>query len=167
MLELCNITYIAPADAGRVDLPGASFDIYLSTNFLEHIAREELLHILRHGKGLLKPGGLSVHLIDNSDHNARELYGAARFDFLRFDDAEWAGMDDDRTKNTNRLRSSEYIPIFEAAGFSILETQATIDYEARAAIKAGALPLSPRFRDMAADDLATRTSLITARKPMA
>lgn len=165
VLELCNITYIAPADAGKIALPASSFDIFLSTNFLEHIARDELPHVLRHGGHLLKPGGLSVHLIDNSDHNAHECSGVSRFSFLRFDDAEWLRMDYSQTKNTNRLRSSEYLPIFESAGFNELETQATIDYEARDAIDAGTLPLSPRFQNMVADDLATRTTLITSRKP--
>ena len=43
MLILCNVTYLAPADGGCIDLPDGSFDLHLSNTVLEHVPVDGLL----------------------------------------------------------------------------------------------------------------------------
>ena len=79
--------------------------------------------LLRDGNSLLKADGLCVHQISLADHSYRDDAGICRVNFLRFSDDEWR----DRSAKTarhqyeNRLRSSQYPPIFETAGFDVLE----------------------------------------------
>ena len=64
----------------------------------------------------------------------------------------------------NQLRSSQYLPIFEAAGFEILNVERRIEDELVDSIKTGTLPLAERYRGMPIPDLATTSSLIVARR---
>ena len=161
-MTLCNITYLAPADAGNLDMPEASFDLYVSNDVLEHIPPEDLHRILRGARRLLKPGGLCAHHIDNADH----FFGCdpqiSMINFLRFDDTEWNRYANNRFAYVNRLRSSEYPPIFSDSGFEILDVQNEIDDECVKQIETGALPLAERFRNMAVQDLATTSTTIVA-----
>ena len=167
LLALCNVTYVAPCDAGELDMPSDSFDVQVSTHLLEHVSPEGLPRLLRNGHRLLRPGGIAVHLIDHSDHAdhlARFRANAPRFGFLRFEDQEWRKQESSYIY-MNRMRSSEYMPYFESAGFDILEVGVTVDDEAVDAIQTGETPLASRFRDMVPADVATRQTLLVVRKP--
>ena len=162
MLMLCNVTYLAPLDGGCIDLPDGSFDLHLSNSALEHVPVDGLRRVLRTGARLLKPGGLSAHRIDHSDHFAYSDQKIGKCNFLRFDDEEWNGYAGNRFVYVNRLRSSQYPPIFEASGLEIRSIAASVDSESRDLIASGALPLAKEFRGMSASDLATTTTIIVA-----
>jgi len=68
---------------------------------------------------LLRPGGISVHTIDYSDHYARSDSRIDRFNFLTFDDRAWR-KHDSAFQFVNRLRHSDYVRIFESSGLRIL-----------------------------------------------
>lgn len=168
LLALCNITYVAPCDAADLDMPNDTFDAHVSTHLLEHITPDALPRLLRNGHRLLRPGGIAVHLIahtDHADHLTRFNPDASRFDFLQFEDRQWHERSQENAIYTNRMRSSEYLPYFQAAGFDILEIDVTVDDRAVDAIDAGELPLAARFRNMVAEDVATSQTLLVARKP--
>lgn len=165
LLRLCNVTYLAPADAGRLDdAPDEEFDFHLSNDVLEHVPVDGLRRVLDTGARLLKPGGVSAHRIDHSDHFAYSDRKIGKCNFLRFDDDEWNRRAGNRFAYLNRLRGSQYLPLFEASGFEIRGVTATIDGECRDSISSGALPLAEKFRGMPASDLAATTTTIVAVK---
>lgn len=165
LLRLCNVTYLAPADAGRLDdAPDEEFDFHLSNDVLEHVPVDGLRGVLGTGARLLKPGGVSAHRIDHSDHFAYSDRKIGKCNFLRFDDDEWNRRAGNRFAYLNRLRGCQYRPLFEASGFAIRGVTATVDGECRDLISSGALPLAEKFRGMPASDLAATTTTIVAVK---
>lgn len=166
--RLCDIAYLAPCDGAELDMPNDSFDMLVSTHLLEHISPDALPRLLRNGFRMLRPGGIAVHLIDHKDHAdplARFDADAPRFEFLRLEDPEWRKHSERSHVYTNRLRSSEYMPYFESAGFDTLEVDVSVDAAVVDAINAGALDLASRFRSMTAEDVATHQTLLVVRKP--
>lgn len=165
LLRLCNVTYLAPADAGRLDdAPDEEFDFHLSNDVLEHVPVDGLRGVLGTGARLLKPGGVSAHRIDHSDHFAYFDRKIGKCNFLRFDDDEWNRWAGNRFAYLNRLRGCQYPPLFEASGFAIRGVTAAVDGECRDLISSGALPLAEKFRGMPASDLAATTTTIVAVK---
>lgn len=168
LLRLCDITYLAPCDAAELDMPNDSFDMLVSTSVLEHISPDALPPLLRNGFRLLRPGGIAVHLIDHKDHAdplARFDADAPRFEFLHLEEPDWRKDSEESHVYVNRLRSSEYMPYFESAGFDTLEVDVSVDEAVVDAINAGTLDLASRFRSMTAEDVATPETLLVVRKP--
>ena len=64
--------------------------------------------------------GITTHSIDYSDHYARSDRRLSRFNFLKYDDAQWRPFNSG-LQYVNRLRHSDYVRLFREAGFAILE----------------------------------------------
>lgn len=156
-LRAFGIDYRAPYDiAAR---PGIGpFDAFISNEVLEHIPAESLRALLAATKTFLKPGGLSIHSVDYSDHFARDS-GVSRYNFLTYDDREWRPYNSG-FQYVNRLRHSEYVALHEENGLEILDTEPYAE-DIPAEIVAG---LAPRFKAFAPDDLRIMRSRIVARR---
>jgi len=85
-LAAFGIDYRAPMRI--TDIVEESFDCFYSVDTLEHIPPAPLAEVLTTSRARLKPGGVAVHIIDYSDHYAREG-GASRINFLRYSDRDW------------------------------------------------------------------------------
>lgn len=81
--------------------------------------RESLPALLADGFQILKPGGLAIHASDYSDHFARGT-DVSRYNFLQYSSARWRTFNS-RIQFVNRLRHSEYLNLFRAAGFELVE----------------------------------------------
>ena len=68
--ELCQIDYLAPADAASTGIASGSVDYHTSRVVLEHIPPKALKHIVAEALRIVRPGGLLLHRIDYSDHFA-------------------------------------------------------------------------------------------------
>src|SRR5690606_18151885 len=102
-LEAFGVRYMAPHDiAEQPDI--GPFDAFLSNEVLEHIPADALRRIFAATRIFLKPGGLSIHSIDYSDHFARDT-GVSRYNFLIYDDKDWKPYNS-RFQYVNRLRHS-------------------------------------------------------------
>ena len=163
-MDLCNISYLAPADACDLDLPDQQFDCHCSNSTLEHFPPKSLHRMLEMAKRLLKPGGLCVHRIDLADHFASSDPSISTVNFLKFD-KETHGRHSSALMYLNRLRVSDYRRIFEHSGFDILAVDTSVDMRALKLIERGALQLAEPFRNMEATNLATKTAVIVARCP--
>lgn len=155
-LEAFGISYVAPASLTDAALPNASFDCFYSVDTLEHIPPSALTDTLIAARALLKPNGLSVHLIDYSDHFARDT-DLSRFNFLTYDDKTWLPFNT-RFHYVNRLRHSQVVALFNTSGFIITHAEPEV-VEAQPAISEH---LAPQFRSMDLNDLFTLRSLIVA-----
>jgi hypothetical protein len=145
-LEQLGISYRAP-DTISVSYPD-TFDCSCSNEVLEHVPASALPQLIRGLKAATRPGGISTHSIDYSDHYARSDRNVTRFNFLTYSDAQWARYNSGM-QHVNRLRHSDYLRLFREAGFTIVHESAVYD-EPVAAVRAN---LAPQFRAYAEQDL--------------
>lgn len=149
--EFYGIRYRAPMDAAHTGLTSGSIDVVLTTSVLEHIPFAQLRPILRECHRLMRVGAVMSHIIDYSDHYAHSDSTITPYNFLRFEDSEWARFNTD-LHHQNRGRHADYRSLFEEAGFRILEewTEQPPD----ALDQLASVPRAGRFRDMPAAELA-------------
>ncbi len=152
-----GIEYLAPSGLERLE--GRSFDCFVSVDTLEHIPIDHLRAVLRLARSLLAPGGRSIHIIDYSDHFARDA-GVSRFNFLRYDDTKWAAYSC-RFNFVNRLRHSEMLSEFDRAGYAVTEAIS----ERMAPIPDILNDLASKFRHFDHQDLFTLRARLVARVP--
>jgi SAM-dependent methyltransferase len=163
-LASCGVFYHAPGDAAATQLAAGSVDVHFSLNVLEHVPRATVSALLREAYRILKPGGLLRHRIDTGDHYAHSDRRITAINFLKYSDLTWRIIGQNRIHFTNRLRKSEYLAAFEAAGLEILDCQAFVDDKSISALNR--LPLNRRYRHMDMTDLATINCTVIARKPV-
>jgi SAM-dependent methyltransferase len=112
ILVACGATYGTRGLTSLRTIPDDSVDYIWSHTVLQHIRRVEFLETMRELRRLLRPNGISSHLIDLQDCLGGDLNN------LRFSDTLWespfmatSGF------YTNRIRYSEMLELFQEAGF--------------------------------------------------
>jgi SAM-dependent methyltransferase len=162
-LEAFGIAYLAPRDARATGLDAASVDFVTSTNTLEHIPAGDLVPILRECRRLLRPDGAMSSRIDLCDHYSYADRTLTPYNFLRYSDRAWRVLDS-RLSHQNRLRRTDYLQAFAAAGLTVVDEHSQVPDGAVERLRA--LDLAPRFRAYTYEDLAvTRTVLVAAPTP--
>ncbi len=151
-LEAFGISYQAPFDASTEALPDIS--AFVSNEVLEHVPPAVLRAIFAKVATRMRPGAVSLHSIDYSDHYARD--GAvSRYNFLQFGDAEW-GPFNHSMHYVNRLRHSEYVKIMRDADFDVVSEDC---YSEELPTN---LVVHPRFSAFELTDLKTMRSRISS-----
>lgn len=165
LMELTGITYLAPADATKLPYGDASFDCHVSNNVLEHVPPETVASIFVEGRRVLRPGGMSVHRIDFSDHFMHVDQSITSVNFLQFSERDWKRYAGNRYMYHNRLRIDEFSAILDASGIQVLAWEPTVDDEARRLLSEGSLSLDTRFSGKPAEVNATSWAWLTAKVP--
>lgn len=126
-------------------LPDESVDFVFSQAVLEHIRRSDFEEILGEIQRILKPGGVSTHVVDFRDHLEYSINN------LRFSDRLWEAdwFAPSSGFYTNRLRLGEMVELIRKQGFRVEVVNKT---------QWDALPLpreklDARFRVMADEEL--------------
>jgi hypothetical protein len=153
-LRAFGIEYLAPFDLRTGAVGSGSIDCFYTVDTLEHIPAQDLSQVLRQARLMLKSNGCSIHLIDYSDHYARD-HELSRLNFLRFSDTEWERFNSP-LQYVNRLRHSEYLAMFKSAGFSV--SRVDTDCVAPEAELIG--HLAPRFEAFDLADLCTIRAML-------
>ena len=136
-------------DAG---IPSNSVSFLISYAVFEHVM--DIEGVTKHIFDIMEPGGLGFHYIDLADHRAYRHDGEFNeFSFL---------TEETCAPNLNRLRVSEQMAAFEAAGFEVLESTPK-RLEVPAATRAAYLP---RFAAMSDIDQDSRALRLVIRKPL-
>ena len=162
VLQAHGIEYRAPADARSVSESDGSFDLLLTTSTLEHIPESDLAAILREGHRLLRPGGLVACHIDYSDHWSHFDPTISPYNFLQYEQSEWDKLNPSLMWQ-NRLRHSDYLRLFDDAGFEVLSADVlATDPDARLP---ETLTLAPPFDRYDPTDLAKLGSFVVALRP--
>jgi hypothetical protein len=164
LLDLCQITYIAPGDAARTGLGPHSVDFHTSFNVFEHIPREVLMAILAEGNRIISREGLFVHRVDYSDHFSHSDTHISPINFLQYSDAKWNRYADNRYMYMNRLRHDDFLTLFDSNGHKIVATEPAIDKASLELLNAGGLNVDARFGDKAVEVLATTASWIISSR---
>lgn len=152
--------YLVPWDPAA--LPEGSVDVLISRTVLEHIPAPVLEDYAGAFRRILRPGGVMCHLIDNSDHWQHHDRRLGRLHFLRYDD-DWRWWLLCLRRYQNRLRHSDYLALFARHGWQA--AAALGEPDAASLRDLATLPLAPRFRFYAPEDLAILTSLLVLRRP--
>jgi hypothetical protein len=154
-----NSLYLHPFDKKHVQ--PASVDLVYSRTVLEHIKPPLLGQILRDGRDYLRPGGLSIHFIDNSDHYQHRDSRLSRLNYLRYADWVWQISQWEGQAYQNRLRHSDYVKLFRDAGYDVLQAEGTADAGCMGDLLS--MDIASRFKKYEVEDLATLTTLVVAR----
>jgi SAM-dependent methyltransferase len=158
MLEWSRARYLVDGLRSLSAIPDGSVDFSFSHAVLEHVRRDEFAATIRELFRVAAPGGLTSHRIDLRDHLGGSLHN------LRFSRGWWESpFASSSGFYTNRLRMTEIVGIFRAAGFEILSTRET---------RWPALPLARRkldreFAVMTDEELTVQGFDLVARKPAA
>ena len=155
-LEATHCTYREDGLNGLRAVPDASVDFVLSQATLEHVPRAEFRATIGELHRLMKPGARASHQIDFKDHLGGSLHN------MRLSERLWEKPWFARRSGfyTNRLRLSEVIAAFTAAGF-------TVEIASRNQWDAAPLPrnrLARAFRNLSDDDLKTSGAALVASK---
>lgn len=164
LLDLCQITYIAPGDAARTGLGADEIDFHTSFNVFEHIPRAVLLAILDEGNRIIRRTGLFVHRVDYSDHFSHSDTRISPINFLQYSDEQWAHYADNRYMYMNRLRHDDFLALFESARHSILAAEPTIDAPSLQLLRDGGLSVDARFGGKTEEVLATTEAWIVCAR---
>jgi len=158
--RIYGIRYVAPADARDTRLPAGSVDLIATTSTLEHISLPDLRAILRESRRLCHPRSIVSHVVDYSDHFAHGDRQINAYNFLRFGSEDWARFNSS-FHHQNRLRHRDYRPVFEEAGFEVLEEYA--EHDADAAEQLAAVPLAEDFRRYRTEEILPRVGRFVLR----
>jgi len=160
--ECYGIDYRAPCDAKLTGIETNSIDVITSTSTLEHIPFRSLQLILRECHRILRDDGLVSFIIDYTDHYSYFDSSISRYNYLKYSDAQWA-LFNNGLHFQNRLRHCDYLDLFRAAGFEVVDEQhpEATDTEMKAIAR---LPLAKKFECYALHELAVSFSLTLIRK---
>ena len=114
-----SMDYRAPADARATGMESNTIDCAVSVETLEHIPKDDILNILKELRRILRPDGIALMQIDYGDHFKGFDPSISSFNFLTYSEEDWRPFQS-RFQYVNRLRHSEYIALFESAGFEVL-----------------------------------------------
>jgi SAM-dependent methyltransferase len=163
-LERIGLLYLAPCDCQQLDLPSASIDVISSRAVLEHIPPPVIEGIHNESYRLLKSDGHCCHFVDPSDHWEHNDKSISKINFIGFSDFTNSLTNFNGMNYQNRLRHSDYVKAFEAAGFRLVREERDIDAASVEALRAGRLKPAPRFHGYTHEDLATVNSFLLATK---
>ncbi len=164
---LPGIEYLAPQDASRLQqYEDAAFFGSFSYTVLEHIPEQALINIFREISRVTDPRGISVHMIDHSDHFSHVDRRLSSIHFLRFTASQWRFWGGNRYAYCNRLRHSDFLQIFQQTGYEFLEIEPLLDDHVLDGLSANRYPLWERFADMEHRDIATHATWLTMKKAL-
>jgi len=161
LLAIFRCRYFAPFDARRTLLPNDSVDLVYSHTVLEHIPPAIIDGIPRESYRILKPDGITCHVIDNSDHWIQRDGTISYVNFLRYEDWVWKLISINPIDSQNRLRNYEYIALLEKWGFHIILDRPVLEQRALPAFNT--LKLCRRYASVPKEQLALCRLNIIAR----
>lgn len=146
------------------ELEDNSVDLVYSRTVLEHIRPTILQELMEEWRRILRPGAFCIHFIDNSDHFEHHDKSLSRLNFLTISGMRWKFACFNPQNYQNRLRHSDYIDLFEKAGYDLIHVAGEPD--AQALTDLDRLAIDEKFHGYDREDLAILTSTIVAREPI-
>ncbi len=112
VLEFCSASYLTSGLSSLKTIPDCSVDFIWSHGVIELIKRSELLDTLKELRRIIKPDGICSHLIPLVD-------SLGELNSLRFSQNVWeSNFMANSGFYANRLRYSQLLELFKAAGFT-------------------------------------------------
>jgi SAM-dependent methyltransferase len=112
-----KISYHYPADICRPPFEDEAFDLVISFAVLEHV--DEPTRAVEEISRILKPGGVSIHIIVTQDHRSFSNVGKFNpFSFRIYDTQQWEDISRKKFYQ-NRLLPVQWMRLFEKSEFLI------------------------------------------------
>ena len=126
----------------------------------EHIPKNNLPDYLANLYKILKPGGYSVQIIDVGDHYFYlDRNGNHHKQYLQYSNKWWELYYSNKLSYINRVQASEWLELFENAGFELVSKEAFyVDIEN--------LMIAEDFKKYSQDDLKCHQLVMVHRKPI-
>lgn len=159
-----GIEYIAPFDARKSGWGSASIDYITATKVLCHIPEPDLQLIMGECGRILRNDGLAAFVIDYRDQYSYSDASIGPYNYLQFADNEWNRFNPP-LHYQNRMRHSDYLRVFEQAGFEpVVAAGARPDDAIDKSFDA--IKLAARFASYDVQDLKTvRGEFVLRKKP--
>jgi hypothetical protein len=157
-----RIEYCAPGDARNTGLPDGSVSFIYSSSTLEHIPEREIRAILTECIRVSSPAAVMSFIIDYHDHFGTADRNITRWNFYRYDEAQWRKYNPGNHYQ-NRLRHSDHQRLFAELGL-----QALIDRRVQpdwAASELKRTSVCETFRHYSQEDLMTANGHFLLRPP--
>jgi hypothetical protein len=156
-----GITYLAPQDARDLPLADGTVDFVSSTFTLEHIPPDDIVAILRETRRVMAPAALISSLIDMQDHYNYIDSGVSVYNYLRYPQWRWRFLNPS-LQPQNRLRYSQYLRLFDAAGFDVVSDE-PVRPSPEDLRELRQMRRAPEFAGFDEIDLGTRSTHLVAR----
>ncbi len=156
--EVLSFNHVIVPDGSMRGFADSCFDSVFSMHVLEHVPRDLVPALVKDMYRTLKPGCVTIHQIGIDDHLAHYDRSASRKQYVAYSDRTWSRLFENKVQYFNRLQMSDWIGLFEQAGFTLLEKKmeaTTLD----------GLSVSPAFRRYTKEDLACTILTLAFRRP--
>jgi SAM-dependent methyltransferase len=158
LYTLLNLQYVVESEGHLDQFPGSMYDCVFSMHVLEHVRQADANQVAKEIHRILKPGGCSIHQIGIDDHLAHYDRKVSRKNYLRYSDRTWKLLFENDVQYINRLQMSDWLGIFDKAGFSLLEAiPEAHSFEL--------LGIDPKYEKYEKEDLDCTCLTIVHRKP--
>jgi SAM-dependent methyltransferase len=146
VLSVCGASYLTAGLDSLRTMKDESVELIFSQAVLEHVRKNQFHDMLVECRRILKPSGVFSNHVDLKDH----LGGA--LNNLRFEDSRWESpLFADSGFYTNRIRYSDMLERFRAAGFEIVWSEPKRWKE----LPTPRRRLAKQFRDLPDEELRT------------
>jgi SAM-dependent methyltransferase len=156
LLSTLDSQFLTGGLSSLKSLPSESVDFVFSQAVLEHIRKHEFGDTFKELWRVLKPGGVSTHVVDFKDHLEQSLNN------LRFSDRTWEAdwFAPSSGFYTNRIRLGEMVSLIEEQGFKVDVVEKS-DWEA---LPLPRNKLDPHFRTLEEDELKVKGATLRLSK---
>lgn len=127
LYDLLGMSYLIEPNGLLDALPSSYFDMVFSVDVLEHVDRRSLHSTISSMYRVLRPGGISIHLIGIDDHLSHYAPGVSSKNYLRYSTGMWELLFENNLQYFNRIQLPEFQRLFEASKFDSLRCVAGID----------------------------------------
>ncbi|MEO0787937.1 MAG: class I SAM-dependent methyltransferase [Bacteroidota bacterium] len=146
-------------DVRRSGLDADSIDFVCSNNTFEHVHAPVLEGILEEFQRVIRPGAISSHFIDMSDHFAHFDHSINVYNFLRYSEASWKRIDNN-IQPQNRLRLPHYLDMYNKQGIPVL----AVHPRTGNLTELDSVPLAEPFRSMPIAEVAKTHAYVVSSK---
>lgn len=123
---LLGFQYIINPEGKLSHFQDESFDVVFSFGVFEHIDKDILSHYLKDIYRILKPAGFSVHSINIGDHLYDYDKKVSAKNYLRYSDATWKLLFENKVQYFNRVQRAEWLCLFREAELDLIEQESIL-----------------------------------------
>jgi hypothetical protein len=164
IVKLCQIEYIAPGDASKVNLAKNSINYHVSHTVYEHIPLNIIKNILKEGNRIIADDGLFINNIDYGDHFSYMDKNLSIINFLQYDDKTWNKYAGNRYMYMNRARHDDFIELFKMVEHDFLEIAPNKNKEVEEILREGNFILDEKFKNKSKEILSITGSMFITKK---
>lgn len=158
-------TRIVTRSPRRPELATGSVDLVYSNSVLQRVTPDDLAALTAEWARAIKREGRTFHIVDTKDFHSITDPRVPELGYLRWGSGLWRLATSRYLNYQNRLRSPEFVRLFEAAGLEAAVTERLVTPE-NVAYAREHFASDPRFRKMTLEELATTQTKLGARVPL-